>query len=121
MANLHMNKLELFNQSQPKSDLPELKPGMKVKVTEKIKEGDKERLQVFTGIIIAVKHGRTLGAGFTVRAVLDGVGVEKVYPFNCPSVAKVEVVSTSKVRRAKLYFLRKLSKRKTREKIGATA
>ncbi|MBI5421110.1 MAG: 50S ribosomal protein L19 [Parcubacteria group bacterium] len=116
-----MNKLDLFIQAQKKGELPELKPGMKVKVTEKIKDGDKERLQAFTGIIIAIKHGKTLGGAFTVRAIMDGISVEKVYPFNCPSIAKVEIISTSDVRRSKLYFLRNLSKKKSREKIGATA
>jgi len=116
-----MNKLDIFNQAQKKGELPGLKPGMKVKVTEKIKDGEKERLQAFTGIIIAIKHGKTLGGAFTVRAIMDGISVEKAYPFNCPSVTKVEIVSTSDVRRSKLYFLRNLSKKKSREKIGATA
>ena len=116
-----MNKLELFNKAQKTSTLPELSSGMKVKVTEKIKEGEKERLQVFTGIIIGTKHGKSLTSAITVRAVMDGIGVEKVYPINCPSIAKIEIVSTSKVRRAQIYFLRKLSKKKSREKIGATA
>jgi len=116
-----MNKLDIFNKAQKKSELPELKTGMKVKVTEKIKDGEKERLQAFAGLIIAIKHGKTLGGAFTVRAVMDGISVEKAYPFNCPSITKVEIVSTSNVRRSKLYFLRGLSKKKSREKIGATA
>ncbi|MDE1970654.1 MAG: 50S ribosomal protein L19 [Patescibacteria group bacterium] len=116
-----MNKLQQFTAAQVTHTLPDLKPGMRVRVSEKIKEKDKERKQAFTGIIIAIKHGKSAGAAFTVRAIVDGVGVEKVYPFNCPSLMGVEILGTSEVRRAKLYFLRKLSKKKSREKIGTTA
>lgn len=84
-----------------------------VKVHVKIKEGDKERLQVFAGTIIAIKRGG-VQESFTVRRISHGVGVEKVFPMNSPHVAKVEVESHSRVRRAKLYFLRDLSGKKAR-------
>ncbi len=87
--------------------------GDSVKVHVKIKEGDKERLQVFAGTVIAIKRGGVQGS-FTVRRVTHGEGVEKVFPMNCPNVAKVEVESSSRVRRAKLYFLRDRSGKKAR-------
>ena len=87
--------------------------GDSVKVHVRIKEGDKERLQVFAGTVIAIKRGGVQGS-FTVRRVSHGEGVEKVFPMNCPHVAKVEVESSSRVRRAKLYFLRNLSGKKAR-------
>lgn len=89
----------------------DLRPGQTVRVHQKIKElnakGEaKERLQVFEGLIIAHKHGQEPGATITVRKFSDGIGVEKIFPIHSPLVAKVEVVKESKVRRAKLYFLR---------------
>ena len=98
--------------------ISKIKPGVKVKVWERIKEGDKERLTPFAGIVIARKHGSEIGATFTVRAVLQEVGVEKVYPIHSPIIAKIEILSSvKKVRRAKLYYLRKLSSKKVREKL----
>lgn len=95
-----------------------IKPGAKVRVWERIKEGDKERQTAFEGIVIACKHGTQAGATFTVRSVLQEIGVEKVYPFQTPIIAKVEIVSpVKKVRRAKLYYLRSLSNKKVREKL----
>ena len=79
--------------------------GDTVKVYVKVKEGTRERLQIFEGTVIAKKHGG-INESFTVRRVSYGVGVERVFPVNCPSVAKVEVVRKGKVRRAKLYYLR---------------
>lgn len=101
-----------------KEVLVKIKPGAKVKVWEKIKEGDKERQSAFQGIVLARKHGLELGATFTVRAVLSEVGVEKVYPINSPLIAKIEVLSSpKKVHRSKLYYFRDLSKKKVREKL----
>lgn len=98
--------------------IKKISPGMKVKVWEKIREGDKERLSPFPGIVIARKHGSEIGATFTVRAVLQDVGVEKVYPIHSPIIAKMEILSSpKKVRRAKLYYLRKLSSKRVREKM----
>ena len=99
--------------------LVKIKSGAVVKVSETIKEGDKERISNFKGVVIARKHGKEIGATFTVRANLGGVGVEKVYPINSPVIAKVEILSSpKKVHRSKLYFIRKISQKVSREKIG---
>ncbi len=89
----------------------ELKPGMTVRIYQKIKElnpkgEEKERLQYFDGLIIARKHGKEKGSTITVRKVSDGVGVEKIYPLNLPTIAKIEIMKQAVVRRAKLYYLR---------------
>lgn len=85
----------------------DLRSGDTVKVYQKIKEGDKTRLQVFEGLVLARKHGSEAGATFTVRKVASGVGVEKIFPLYSPNIDKVEVVRRAKVRRAKLYHIRK--------------
>ena len=102
--------------------IEKIKPGAKIRVWERIKEGGKERQSRFEGVVIAKKHGNEAGGTFTVRAVLQEIGVEKVFPINSPNITKVEIVSTSKkVRRSKLYFLRNLSSKKSREKLQLTA
>lgn len=99
--------------------LPKIKSGANVRVWEKIKEGDKERISKFEGLVLARKHGSEKGATFTVRATVAGVGVEKVYPIYSPRIEKVEVLnSPRKVSRSKLYYIRELSKRETRQKLG---
>lgn len=90
----------------------ELKSGMTVRVQQKIKEGDKERLQAFEGLVIKINAGFGVSKTFTVRKVVDGVGVEKIFPFHSPNIAKIDLVKRSKVRRAKLYYLR--------EKLGSS-
>src|SRR3989338_4801246 len=95
-------------------------PGMTIKVHQKIKETnpkgeEKERIQVFEGMVIKRKGGNSTGATVTVRKISNGVGVEKIYPINVPSVAKVEKVKQAVVRRAKLYYLRTF-KKKLKEK-----
>lgn len=100
----------------------QLKPGMTVRVWEKIQEGDKERTSRFEGIIIARKHGKEAGATFTVRGTVASVGVEKVYPLHSPMIDKVEILGSPKrVRRSKLYFIRNLSRKAIRKKLGASA
>jgi len=99
---------------QKNSKIPELRPGDTVKVHVKVVEGDKERIQVFQGVVIAVKRGPT--GSFTVRRVAYGVGTERLFPFNSPMVDKVEVVRHGKVRRAKLFYLRGLTAKKARLK-----
>lgn len=107
--------LEKFNKEQEKK-LPNLKPGDTIKVHQKIKEGDKERIQIFEGIIIAIKHGRGISTTITVRKVVDGVGVERIFPIHSPAIEKFEIVRHGKVRRAKLYYLRTAKGRKARLK-----
>lgn len=100
-----MDLVKVLSEQQLKSDLPELKVGDTVKVHAKIKEGNRERIQVFEGIIIAMKHAG-INKTVTVRRVSYGVGVEKTFPVHSPNIAKFEVVRHGKVRRAKLYYLR---------------
>ena len=100
-----MDALNLISQDSLKANVPELSIGDTVKVYVKIKEGDKYRLQVFEGTIIAKKHGG-INETFTVRRVAHGCGIERVFPVHSPIVDKVEVVRKGKVRRAKLYYLR---------------
>ncbi len=100
----------------------ELKPGMTVRVYQKIKElnskgEEKERVQYFEGMIIARKHRQEAGATITVRKISDGVGVEKIFPLNLPTITKIEIKKEAEVRRAKLYYLRSGYKKKLKEKV----
>lgn len=98
--------------------LEKVQPGAKIRVWERIKEKDKERQSPFEGIVIARKHGNEAGGTFTVRGMLQEIGVEKVYPINTPIIAKIQIISpVKKVRRSKLYYLRNLSNKKVREKL----
>ena len=100
-----MNKLAEFTKDQLRSEALPLEIGSTVKVHAKIKEGSKERIQIFEGTIISKKHGG-VSETFTVRKVAYGVGVERTFPVQSPNIEKVEVVRVGKVRRAKLYYLR---------------
>ena len=100
-----MDLVKVLSEQQLKSDLPTLKIGDTVKVHAKIKEGNRERIQIFEGTIIAMKHSG-INKTVTVRRISYGVGVEKTFPVHSPNVAKFEVVRSGKVRRAKLYYLR---------------
>lgn len=115
-----MDLLQRFHQSQIRTGIPLLQSGAKVKVYQKIKEGDKERVQIFEGIVIAKKKQKEAGASFTVRKISNGVGVERTFPTFSPLIDKIEVVGQNKVRRAKLYYLRgRIGKRgKLKEKLG---
>jgi large subunit ribosomal protein L19 len=86
--------------------LPAFRPGFTVKVHQRIKEGGKERVQIFEGVVIARKGGTGANATFTVRKIASGVGVERIYPLHSPNVVKLEIVKDSDVRRAKLYYVR---------------
>ena len=97
-------------------DFSTLKPGATVRVHQTIKEGEKSRVQIFEGTIIARKHGSGPSATITVRKISDGIGVERVFPLHLPTIAKFEVTKSSKVRRAKLYYLRTKTARETRRK-----
>src|SRR5512145_255281 len=92
-----------------RSDLPAMRSGDTVRVHTKIKEGDKERIQVFEGVVITYKRGTPGTSTFTVRKMSYGVGVERIFPLHSPRIDRIEVVSRGKVRRAKLYFLRQRS------------
>lgn len=111
-----MDKLAQFAAKQTIKAIPEFRAGDLVKVHQKIKEGDKERIQIFEGLVIARKHGKGINASFTVRKVASGVGVEKVYPLYTPFIEKIEVVKSSKVRRAKLYFIREAKGKRSKLK-----
>ncbi len=100
-----MDALKTITEGQLKADAPVFKIGDTVKVHVKIREGERERIQVFEGTVIARK-GSGVSSTFTVRRVSYGVGVERVFPVHSPNVAKVEVVRSGKVRRSKLYYLR---------------
>lgn len=86
--------------------LPEFRTGNTVKVHQRIKEGGKERVQVFEGLVIARKGGIGVNATFTVRKIASGVGVERIYPIHSPNIVKLEVVKPTAVRRAKIYYVR---------------
>ena len=103
-----MTKLEAFASEQLKENVPSFNVGDTIRVHNLIKEGNRERIQLFEGTVIAKKNGG-IAESFTVRRVAYGCGVEKTFPLHSPNVAKVEVVRSAKVRRAKLYYLRGLT------------
>ena len=107
-----MNAIETIEQAQLQA-LPDLRPGLTVRVHVKIREGEKERIQVFEGVVIAIRRGGSRGT-FTVRKVSFGQGVERIFPLHSPSIEKIEIGRAARVRRAKLYFLRKLRGRAAR-------
>lgn len=100
-----MNKLDMLNSAHARDDLPVFRPGDTVKVHVRVVEGNRERTQVFEGVVIA-RNGSGLDASFTVRKVSFGVGVERVFPSNAPIIQRVEVTRRGDVRRSKLYYLR---------------
>jgi large subunit ribosomal protein L19 len=109
-----MSAMELVEQSQL-TTRPEMKAGDTVRVHVKVREGDKERIQIFEGVVISLRRGG-VRASFTVRKVSFGQGVERIFPLHSPSIAKVDVVRSARVRRAKLYFLRHLKGKAARMK-----
>ena len=110
-----MNRLRVVEQKAMRPDLPDFGVGDSVRVHVKIKEGDKERIQVFEGIVIAFKRG-DIRSSFTVRKTSFGQGVERIFPFHSPVIDKIEVVRKGRVRRAKLYYLRGLKGKAARIK-----
>ncbi len=110
-----MDKLRELVQDQLRTDLPEFKAGDRVRVYVRVIEGNKERIQPFEGDVIAIKGGG-IQKTFTVRKVSNGVGVERIFPYNSPKIQKIEVLREGRVRRAKLYYLRKLSGKAARIK-----
>lgn len=111
-----MDPLTMIEREQVRMDLPDFKVGDTVKVHVRIKEGDKERIQVFKGAVIRKRKGTT-GATFTVRKVSYGVGVERIFPTNSPLLDKIEIVTQGKVRRSRLYYLRKRRGKAARIKV----
>ena len=121
-------KIETFLQSYLKKDLPDIRPGDKVRVYQKIpariatqnvaggKEGEEEKTHLFEGLVLARKHGKEMGATITVRRMISGIGVERVFPLHSPTIEKIEILSRGRVRRAKLYYLRKIKGKKTKLK-----
>ncbi len=100
-----MNRLQRFEQTLPTNVVPDFEIGDTVRVHVKVIEGEKERVQIFEGVVLARK-GKKISETFTVRKISYGVGVERVFPVHSPSLAKIDVVRKGKVRRAKLYYLR---------------
>src|ERR671928_546424 len=112
-----MSAIEIVEKSQM-ADRPSMRAGDTVRVHVKVREGDKERIQVFEGVVIGVHRGGTR-ASFTVRKVSFGQGVERIFPLHSPTISKVEVTRSAKVRRAKLYYLRDLKGKAARMREGA--
>ncbi len=114
-------KTKSLKENQLKKELPDIKPGDVVRVHQKIKEKgknkeEKERIQIFEGLVLAKKNGKGVSGTITVRKAISGVGVERIFPVHSPSIDKIEVVKRNKVRRAKLYYLRDRKGKKTRLK-----
>jgi large subunit ribosomal protein L19 len=103
-----MDKIKLVTAAQIRSDIPAFHPGDTISVSVKVVEGDKERIQQFKGIVMGIR-GRGISKTFRVRKISNGVGVERIFPMSSPKIAKVEVLKEGSVRRAKLYYLRKLT------------
>ena len=108
-----MNAIQFIQNKYGNKKTPAFKAGDQVKVHVKIKEGEKERIQIFEGVVIKI-HRAGGSSSFTVRKMSYGVGVERIFPFQAPVIDKIEVVNSGKVRRAKLYYLRKLVGKKAR-------
>uniref|UniRef100_UPI0038BD701F 50S ribosomal protein L19 n=1 Tax=Desulforegula conservatrix TaxID=153026 RepID=UPI0038BD701F len=102
-----MNIIESIEREQMRLDMPDFAPGDTIKVHVKIKEGDKQRIQVYEGVVIA-RRNNGIGSSFTVRKISDGIGVERVFQLHSPIIEKVDVVTRGRVRRAKIYYLRNL-------------
>jgi large subunit ribosomal protein L19 len=108
-----MNKLQHAQSLQLRNDLPRFRSGDRVNIHFKVIEGDKERIQQFEGDVISIR-GTGINKTFTVRKISDGVGVERIFPYHSPKIAKIDLVREGRVRRAKLYYLRNLSGKSAR-------
>ena len=114
-----MDLLAEFVKEQLRKDIPAIHPGDTVRVLQKIREGDKERVQPFEGLVIARKHGKGISATITVRKVSGGIGVERIFPIHSPTLQKIEVLKRSRVRRAKLFYIREKAAKEARRKMKA--
>jgi len=110
-----MAYIKEITEANLRPDLPDLHSGQTVRVHLRIQEAGKERIQVFEGQIIAIKHGRGLNATMTVRKIASGVGVERIFPLHTPAIKKIEVAKDTRARRAKLYYTRKGKPAKTKD------
>jgi large subunit ribosomal protein L19 len=110
-----MNIIENIEKEQMRVDIPDFKSGDTVRVHARIKEGEKERVQVFQGLVIRKRKGKT-GATFTVRKMSYGIGVERIFPLHSPTIDKIEVITRGKVRRGRLYYMRGLKGKAARIK-----
>ena len=110
-----MDVMQQVGKDQLRTDLPEFRVGDTIKVHYKIKEGSKERIQVFQGIVIQ-KRGENVSQTFTVRKISNGIGVERIFPLHSPNIQKIDVVRFGRVRRAKLFYLRKAKGKAARVK-----
>jgi large subunit ribosomal protein L19 len=111
-----MNKIiESLENEQLRVDIPDFKTGDTIKVFARIKEGEKERIQLFQGFVLRKRNGKT-GATFTVRKISYGVGVERIFPLHSPTIDRIEIVSRGKVRQGRLYYMRKLKGKASRIK-----
>lgn len=108
-----MNRLDFIEKDSLRRDLPPFRVGDQVRVHFKVKEGDKERVQVFEGLCLR-RRGGSAGETFTVRKISNGVGVERIFPVQSPLVAKLEILSRGFVRRSRLYYMRQLTGKKAR-------
>ena len=111
-----MNAIDNYEKEYMRIDIPSFRPGDTVKVHVKIREGEKERIQIFQGIVIAKRKGG-IRSSFTVRKVSYGIGVERIFPLHSPSIDKIEVVQLGLVRRSRLFYLRKLRGKAARVKV----
>ena len=107
--------IESLENEQLRVDIPDFKTGDTIKVFARIKEGEKERIQLFQGFVLRKRNGKT-GATFTVRKISYGVGVERIFPTHSPTIDRIEIVSRGKVRQGRLYYMRKLKGKASRIK-----
>ena len=114
-----MERMRAIQRDGLRTDLPAFEPGDTLRVMVRVREGDKERVQAFEGVCIG-RRGGGINESFTVRKISAGVGVERIFPLHSPSIAEIELVRKGRVRRAKLYFLRRLAGKsaRIREKRG---
>mgnify|MGYP001570338132 CR=1 FL=1 len=110
-----------FKKAERKASIPDIHAGDIIVVSQKIKEGDKERIQQFEGLVLAKKHGDGINATITVRKVSNGIGVERVFPIHSPTIEKIKILRHSDVRRSKLYFIRTKAAKEIRRKMGQVA
>lgn len=111
-------KTKKFEEERKRKDLPEISPGDRIRVWQRIgeKDSEKERVTPFTGIVISRKHGSEMGATITVRGEVKGVAVERIFPIHSPTIKKIEILERHSVRRSKLYYLRERKGKKARLK-----